>query len=238
MRYDADYYFTSSNGVAFTLKDPDEVTEETFEHIKNLVQKAEDALYAEDFTENLENDVTLSKWMKYCDIDSFIDWYFVNEIGKNRDAAFRLSVYMYYNPEDEKLHLGPNWDFDPAFGNDGENGNLLHYQTSTDWYIKTSKWISRMFKDPRFVEKVKHRWNESKSLLQETFSETGTIQNFADKINVSAVYNFEKWQILGTYVWPNPQGSENRTTYQSEINYMKNWLSERYSWLDTAINNL
>ena len=94
-----------------------------------------------------------------------------------------------------------------------------------------------MFEDERFVEKIKLRWSEKKSSLLETFSETGIIQNFADDISISADYNFKKWEILGKYVWPNPQGAENRTTYQSEIDFMKNWLSERCSWLDTAISN-
>lgn len=156
-RYDADYYFTSTQGVVFTLKDPDEVTDEILEHIRNIVQLGEDSLYADDFSEKLYEDSDITKWMQYCDVDSFIDWYFVNEIGKNRDATFGLSVYMYYNPSDGKLHLGPNWDFDPAFGNDGENGTIPSLQTSEGWYINNSLWISRMFEDPCFVIKVKER---------------------------------------------------------------------------------
>ena len=237
-RYDADFYFTSTKGVAFTLKDPDEVSEEILEHIKSIVQRAEDTLYADDFADALDGDSSQSKWMQYCDIDSFIDWFFVNEIGKNRDACFGLSVYMYYNPVDGKLHLGPNWDFDPAFGNDGENGGIPSLQSSTDWYIKGSKWISRMFEDPLFVSKIKERWNEKKAELLETFAVNGTIQNLADEIKISADLNFMKWPILGSYVWPNPTGWGNRTTYQSEIDYMKNWLQDRYSWLDTNINSL
>lgn len=237
-RYDADYYFTSTKAVPFTLKDPDEVTDAILEHIIAIVQRAEDALYADDFSDNSDEDPILSKWMQFCDADSFIDWYFVNEIGKNRDACFYLSVYMYYNPTDGKLHLGPNWDFDPAFGNDGENGTLMHLQTPTDFYIKNSKWLSRMFEDPRFVAKVKVRWNEKKDELLQSFSENGTLQTLANNINVSADLNFVKWQILGAYVWPNAAGFSERITYQSEIDYMKDWLTERYNWMDSAINSL
>ncbi len=237
-RFDGNYKFVSSKGVPFILKDPDEVTTETLEHIIAIVQRAEDTLYSDNFSEQLSETSNKSSWMQYCNVDSFIDWYIVNEFAKNRDAHFGYSVYMYYNPSDCKLHIGPNWDFDIAFGNDGENGIEITLQQPLGWWIKSSDWISRMFEDPQFVTKLKTRWNEKKSELQKTFASNGTIQTLADSIRVSAEYNFKKWPILGTYVWPNPAGYENRTTYQSEVDYMKTWLSTRYNWLDTAINEL
>ena len=33
--------------------------------------------------------------------------------------------------------------------------------------------------------------------------------------------NFERWPILGQWIWPN---SYVGTTYESEINYLKNWF--------------
>ena len=53
----------------------------------------------------------------YIDVDSFVDWYLVNEFSKNSDAIFQKSVFVYYDPADGKLRMGPNWDFDLAFGN-------------------------------------------------------------------------------------------------------------------------
>lgn len=224
---DGDYYFTTSK-CGFCLKDPDEVDDEIKAHVSNVVQTAENVLYGENFT-NSE-----TGWTKYMDIDSIVDWYIVNEFAKNNDAIFFSSVYMYYDPSDSKLHLGPNWDFDIAYGNVNYNG----CDNPEGFWIKNAVWISRMFEDPQFVTKLKARWNEKKSELQETFATNGTIQTLADSISVSAEYNFKKWPILGTYVWPNPAGYENRTTYQSEVDYMKTWLSNRYNWLDTAINGL
>ena len=185
-------------------------------------------MYGENFTDSETG------WTKYMDIDSIVNWYIVNEFAKNNDAIFFSSVYMYYDPSDSKLHLGPNCDFDLAYGNVNDNG----CDNSEGFWIKNAVWISRMFEDPRFVTKLKARWNEKKTELQETFATNGTIQTLADSINVSAEYNFKKWPILGTYVWPNPAGYENRTTYQSEVDYMKTWFSNRYNWLDTAINGL
>lgn len=158
-----------------------------------------------------------------------------NEFAKNNDAIFFSSVYLYYDPTDEKLHIGPNWDFDLAFG----NINYNECDETSGFWIKGAVWISRMFQDPAFVEKVKSRWNEKKVDLKNTIiPSTGTIQKLSNQISISADYNFKRWEILGEYVWPNADGYAERTTYQSEVDYMINWCNERFSWQDAAINGL
>ncbi|WP_192807785.1 CotH kinase family protein, partial [Treponema sp. JC4] len=151
VRKDAEFYFTSKEGVVFTLKDPDNVSEDILDYIKKTIQKAEDILFDENFKNENEG------WKKYFDINSFIDWYLVNEFSKYHDSSFQTSVYLYFNPKDEKIHMGPNWDFDLGFGNSGEK--YTDYK-SDGWLIKNAKWISRFFEDESFVSKVKSRWNE------------------------------------------------------------------------------
>jgi len=41
--------------------------------------------------------------------------------------------------------------------------------------------------------------------------------------------NFEKWSILGQYVWPNDYVGN---SYQEEVVFLKNWLSTRLTWMD------
>ena len=45
--------------------------------------------------------------------------------------------------------------------------------------------------------------------------------------------NFERWPVLGEYVWPNDHGFEERNTYSDEITYLKEWIVQRVAWLDT-----
>ena len=42
--------------------------------------------------------------------------------------------------------------------------------------------------------------------------------------------NFQRWNILGTYVWPNFFVAD---TYPEELNFMKGWLENRLSWYDS-----
>lgn len=222
------FYFPSTKGGRFfCLKDPDELSKfETKEWIQSVVLNAENVLYSQDYTDP-ENG-----WRNYIDEDSVIDWYLINELAKNNDAVFFSSVYMYYNPADAKLHLGPIWDFDISCG----NVNYNNCDISSGFWIKNAIWISRMFTDSDFVSKVKERWNEKK-LDFYSFINT-EIQNLATKNFVAAEYNFIKWPILGVYVWPNPNGYDNRTTYQSEVQYLQDWLNARYNWFDSALNGL
>jgi len=47
--------------------------------------------------------------------------------------------------------------------------------------------------------------------------------------------NFAKWRVLGTYVWPNAFIGSN---YSEEVNYLKQWIEQRISWMDETINGL
>jgi hypothetical protein len=52
------------------------------------------------------------------------------------------------------------------------------------------------------------------------------------RLNISQARNFIRWPVLGVYVWPNPDGFEDRTTYASEVEYLKRWIEDRLRWMD------
>lgn len=228
-RDDADFYFLTKKKIHVTLKEPDDGDEDTRNRIKDVVQTAEDVLFSDNFMDKE------SGWRNYIDEDAMIDWFIVNELAKNIDSRFGKSVYICFNPADGKLYMGPNWDFDIGFG----NINYYNCDTYEGWHVKNASWVSRMFEDSDFVLKLKKRWNEKKASLYHTFADNdGIIQTLANENAVSADLNFIRWKILGKYVSPNPDGYAERTTYQSEIDFMRNWLSGRYAWMDKTINEL
>jgi hypothetical protein len=214
--------------VIFNCSDPDEDlddlingdTRTLFEKIKADVQHVEDVLYSASFSNQNEG------YRKYLDVDSFVDWYLVNEITKNNDAIFFSSVFMYY--DGETYHMGPIWDFDISLGNINYNGN----DNPEGFWIKGSAWINRLFEDPEFVSLVKNRWNMKRN---EFIALKRYIDERAAYINGAQEQNFKTWNILGVAVWPNVVVPG---TYQGEIDYLKSWLDARLTWLDTAINQL
>lgn len=219
-RLDETHWWYSNRSVPFTVKSPENITTAQLDYIRNYVQTAEDVLYGNNFAD------PDAGYNHYIDTDAFINWYLLNELTRNNDAVFFSSVYM-YKDRNGKLTMGPFWDFDLAFGNINYNGN----QAPEGWWIKNTLWVNRMFEDPAFVRKVKARWNVVKE------KEIGTIYDY---INETATYlkhsqkeNFNKWDLLYNYTWPN---SVMLGSYESEVQYMKEWLIKRTAWMDSELN--
>lgn len=216
-RLDGEFWFKTTDNVPIVMKSPEEPSEAQFEYIKTYIQDMEDAIYSENFADPVEG------YRKYIKTETLIDWYWINELYRNRDASFFSSIYM-YKDKDEKLNMGPLWDFDIGAGNDEENGD------PTGWYIREAKWMKRLFEDPAFKQEAEARWV---TLKQELFDDLpGAIDDLASKLELSQQLNFRKWDILNTWVWPNAVVTG---SYQGEINYLKSWLETRTAWIDEEI---
>lgn len=87
-----------------------------------------------------------------------------------------------------------------------------------------------------FLNKAKERWNSKKTELTTFF--TTTAQTQFTELSADAKVNFDRWQILGTYIWPNAVGYQNRTTYEAECKYLTDWMQNRINWMDSAVSGL
>lgn len=219
-RLDADYWFRTNTGVPICFNSPDSVDSLQFNYLKNYIQQTEDTLYGTNFAD------TNTGYANFIKTQTFIDWYLINELFKNNDAIFFSSVYM-YKDKSSKLCMGPVWDFDIAAGNINYNDN----DNPRGWWIKNARWISRLFSDPAFEEKVKARWNTLKTSKIETL--IGFADSVANGLENSQKENFRVWPILNMLVWPNPAI---RGTYANEVLYLKDWLSTRIDWMDSMYN--
>jgi hypothetical protein len=231
----------TTNG--FAISDPDtNLTSALINKIKADVLAAETALYSSTFTD------PATGYQKYLDADSFVDWYLVMELAKNPDANFFASCYMYYNPADQKLYMGPVWDFDIGFGNDNmysgsNNTNAFkdpqgfHLNASSIYPYGTATptpWISRLFEDPAFTAKVKARWNEKKPVLDTL---TAFVDQRATYLDTAQALNFQKFSnVLTGKFWNTADPVPG--TYAGEISNLKNFITQRLAWMHTAINGL
>lgn len=236
-KQDEDFNFYSEQNVPFSLKEPeagdlDKSIKDIFTlRIKEHINKVENALYSTDF--NIET--STNYYANFIDVDSFIDWYLVEEFAKNIDSNFVSSCYMYFNPETQKLHMGPVWDFDLGFGNfEQEPDNKPEGLKTATNFSNSEKtfgnWIKRLLEDEKFVEKVFARWNEKSievSLLVQNI-DTNYLDIFNDQNQ-----NFTRWPTLGTPLWKNPLDAENRKTYKEELEYFKTWCNSRIAWMNT-----
>ncbi|NIP92578.1 MAG: hypothetical protein GWO24_03550, partial [Akkermansiaceae bacterium] len=91
----------------------------------------------------------------------------------------------------------------------------------------------RLFQDPEFVAKYWDRYYQLRGDMLETGRMMGLIDEFTAEITEGAIRNFNKWSnLLGNYTWPNADGYASRTTHQAEVDWMKDWLTDRLNWID------
>lgn len=226
--------------VYFQYEEPaaDDIVPEQADYIQQFIASFEDALAGDEFTDP-ENG-----YAKYIDVGSFVDYFILNEVTKNVDA-YRLSTFVHKQRDSDggKLVMGPIWDYNLGFGNadyctDGDPEGFVVKSFNSicpadAWLIPF--WWDRLLQDPLFREQVAARWNE---LRQDKFA-TETILSHVDSLaNVlaeSQQRNFQRWPVLGTYVWPNYYVGN---TFQQEVDWLKNWIEERIEWLDFRMQNI
>ena len=216
-RLDEDFNFISENKVPFSLKEPDgsDLTPEICNKIEEKTNQIEAEVYAGNFSN--------------IDLYSFADWWIVEELAKNTDSQFYSSCYMYFDPSDKKIHMGPVWDFDLGFGNNGVDVKTEGFQA--DEAQNGANWILELRKSEEFKNIVKERWNTCKPLIESYFS--GEYEENLSNIKKDVDVNFIRWPILGKSVWKAPNDCEERKDYDSEVEYFKTWKDNRINWLSS-----
>ena len=186
-----------------------------YQYITEFMSDAEAALFGSNFKSESEG------WQKYLDMDSFVDWYLINEIAKNDDGAFNNDCYMNLK-QNGKLKMGPLWTFEKAFGRSKDN-------SPTGFVIKNTRWFKRLFEDPAFVEKVKERfayfYNHQADIINE-INANGAYLEYA------AQENNNKWGVFDAY---KRTGLNSGTLYLNEVQSMKDWLVRRMEWLNKEL---
>ena len=221
-RLDPDDVYFKTNKFLINIKEPKlEYESSEYKYVKDLLNTFENVLMGDNFT-NPE-----VGYPKYIDVDSFIDWYLINEITKNQDSRDFSSIFLNVVPG-EKIKMGPIWDFDLAFG----NVNYTECEHPEGFWVKHHHWYNRLFEDPEFKNKVKERFSyyrNNQSLIIEK------IEFFEQKLQWAQYENDKKWNLFGRYVWPNPVFFN---SHKEEVAYLKDWYIKRMDWLEGAFNTL
>jgi hypothetical protein len=224
----------SSQTVNFLYEYPqtDDIVTEQKSYIKKYVSDFENALAGEGFADPDDG------YAKYIDVNSFIDYFIMQEISKNVDG-YRLSTFMYKQRDSDggKLFMGPIWDFNLGFGNanyctgGSPEGFVLNFNEVCDqdyWLIPF--WWNKLFQDEDFSNKTAARWAELRAGAFKEATIHSYIDSVASVLNVEAQQrNFQAWNVLNKYVWPNYYVG---ATFQSEVDWLKGWISQRLVWLD------
>ena len=218
---------------------PDEITHQQKQYLQQLIDHMESNLY------KAGSQGIVDIMSDYMDLDSFVDYFLLNELARNVDG-YKKSSYFYKdkNSNGGLLHAGPVWDFDWAWKNidecffgatDGSGWAYAVHQCDP-WPVPPG-WTLKLMKDVRFKKMVKDRYQE---LRQDIFSES-YIFNYIDSVSYileeAQARHYIRWPILGRNEGA-PEVDPQPGTYDGEITKFKNWISTRLNWLDLQFSSV
>jgi hypothetical protein len=177
----------------------------------------------------------------YLDVGAAVDATLLNELSRNVDE-FRLSAFLTKDRDSKggKLVAGPLWDYNLGFGNSDyyeasqTAGFQMEYMNTSTYFKQTDDyqppfWWPRVFNDPPFQQKLADRWSVLRAGLCSPARLGAIVDSLAALLAEAQVRNFERWPVLGIYVWPNAFIGQ---TFAAEVAYLKSWIASRIQWLD------
>lgn len=197
------------NGIPYSIKEPNEISEEQRAFVEQYVNDCMSAIRGSDYA-------TVESLI---DTESFARAYIVFEMFKCVDVGFS-SFYM-YKDAGGKLMCGPVWDFDRSMGNVSNNESARRYDSL--WARWDNTWFSSLFRHDEFEALVCKTLEEALPTIRQTLD---SCYAYLEEHKAAFDRNFERWKILGTYVYPNP----------SELNRLTKWI-QQLDWLKVYINN-
>ena len=201
----------------------DTITAAQKDYIQNYIMDFEKALNKSVFRDAVRG------YKPFIDVTSFVDMFIINELTKDIDA-YRYSTFM-YKDKDGPLVMGPVWDYNLGFGNVdyGSEGAM----ETPGWMYNTGGarmyWFPRMMTDRAFKERLRDRWFELRRGALSTERVHALVDSLAALIEEAQARNFQRWRVLGKYLWPNSFVGE---TWQQELDFLLNWIDERLVWMD------
>ncbi len=219
------YTHKSESIVNIVYPGNDNLTYELANGISDDFSEFEKALYSYDY------DSSEFGYEKYIDVDSFVDYFLINEFTSNYDAGSK-STYV-YKGVDGKLHMCV-WDFNNAFDNYQENETSYRVFTMQD-----GLWYDMLFKDEKFVERVINRYYEleSKYLNEEYIS--GYIDSVIEYLGPAIDRNFEKWGHTFNSEWDRLfDFYRNLHSYDEAVDQLKGYIKARHEWMNENIETL
>ena len=185
-------------------------------------------------------------------VESFIYELIVQEAMRNSDA-YGGSAY-YHKDKNGLINAGPVWDFDQSSGNSsypdhgtGHDPGVLYANKPAEvdgWMVKHPKSIdtpfywSKLLDDSYFKYSLSLRWKELRADKLKSEKLLTYIDSISTNLSEAQAREFKKWPVLGRNIWRETFGFEKRDTYQKEVDYLKEFLKQRWEWLDLELENI
>lgn len=227
---------TFNQDITLLFHSPDgaNLTTQQKDYLENHFTAFENALAGPNFA-----DINVG-YRNYIDVESFIDFFIINEFAKNIDA-YRGSTFLHKDRDSEggKIVAGPLWDFNLSFGSadycDGLDTEGWAYEFNDicgDHGQLVPFWWDRLLDDPNYQNQLRCRWEYLRSTVLDTASLFSKIDSMATLLDESQKRNYDHWGNLDETTF---LGGHTFDSYAEGIAFFKAWISDRIDWLDTNI---
>ena len=213
----------------------DDIAPEQESYIQNFIDEFEEMFEDGSYLDPQDGYYNKIDW------DQFIDYAIMQEFAKNVDG-YRLSSFIYKDKDsnDPRLHTGPVWDFNLAFG----NANYYDGSSPVGWYMDTNFgddpwripfWWYLIWDDDNFRYAFNARWQALRGDVLSNDHVMTMVDSLVGHLGPAVARNFEVWPVIGDWVWPNEYVGE---SYAHELNYLRDWIMSRLIWMDSQTQEL
>lgn len=201
-----DFFQLKESGMTFIMRDPETgVSGTKLMRTQKLLEELETEMKSGN-----------SNYTKKLDLQSFADWFVLNELLKNEEAI-SSDAYMVMS-SDNILSMGPIWDMSKTLG--GEYGD--GFKNSI---LGEASWFSTLLKNSEFKKLVNARVEQ---VVKNKSSIEKMIKDRAEAIKYSVAGNEMVWNSLGASNIDYETVSEQ---YDLEVTKLLDWLDNRLEWM-------
>lgn len=174
------------NWISLEYPDAEAVTQEYWEEIQREIQTLEEVLYSD------QKEVFIT-YRSMLDVESFVDYFIINEFLCNYDAG-RNSTYLYKN-EDNKIAIGPVWDFDNAL--DNERAYQMDFR---EIRFTEQPWFDRLVRDEVFNAQLQRRYRTLRAGILHDETMERVIREAARFLQRPASRDRSRWDDVNPHV--------------------------------------
>ncbi len=248
------YFRPTISQLPVIVKEPEDANGAQMNYIKSYFENLEKLLFPtlpdgtpyHELNAHLAGTPDSTQYHQYLDIESFIDYWIVQEVVSNGDSRLPGSVYM-YKDVNGKLCAGPLWDFDQTTFLGSKS--WMHYDYVPNVYDYSSLnrrtiMYAQLFKDVKFKARAKKRWGELYNYL------SVEVPLFMDREHAMIQKSLDiNWIEIGESdsqgIWPISEedrvtGGRNHDKHlvsADAVAKMKTQYLQRLTWLNTQISS-
>lgn len=146
--------------------------------------------FIQKFISSIE-DTDSDEYLDYMDLETMVEYYWIQEASMNYDAAFR-STYSYYKKDTQKMYMGPIWDMDMTLGVTRPKRGIS-FEEPEGWKIRNLSWYVPLFEREEFVEAVQEAYFEG-GIRDSLFASLEAFENEKEHMLKDGEMNYQFWR--------------------------------------------